>query len=132
MDINTGRIVVATNTYTSPVSRTDVEFRWMHVIYTSTADAGNRQFRVEMLDENNNEVWDARAGAVQTASNIYDYALMQGVFRETTFVDDQLHVPYPHGLILPAGYRYKIYDANNINVGDDMVITYQTVNPHTK
>lgn len=132
MDISTGRIVVASNAYTSPVNRTDTAFLWMHVIYTSTADVGNRQFRVEMLDKDGNEVWDARAGAVQTASNIYDYALMQGVFRETAFVDSQIHVPYPHGLILPAGYRYKVYDSSNINAGDDMVITYQTVNPHTR
>lgn len=123
--VTTSRTVVAANTYTSAVQRKDVMFTWMHVIYTSTATAGNRQLRVNMLDADDNVIWDARAGTVQAASLERDYALMWGVYRETAFVDGQIHVPFPQQLILPSNYRFNIADANNVDAADSFIFTFQ-------
>lgn len=121
----TGKLTVATNTYTSGVFRQPAEFVFFHIVYTSTATAGNRQIRVEMLDSANDVIWDARGGAVQAASLVRDYAMMPGTYRETAFIDGQIHVPFPQGMELPENYRFKVYDANGVDAGDSMFLTWQ-------
>lgn len=98
---------------------------WAHVTFVSTADAGNRQMRLYVLDENSNLLFDTHAGAVQTASNTYHYLFLQGIFRETSFVDGEIQVPIPKDLYLKEGWTLQIADEDDIEATDDMTVAFQ-------
>jgi hypothetical protein len=121
----TNREVVATNTY-STVIRDRKKINWIHVVYTSTATAGNRQLVIQMLDSSGNVLFDVHAGAVQAASNTYHYSCQQGVYRETSFVDGSLQVPIPADWVFEGNVTLKVYDDTDTDGSDDFVLTYQT------
>lgn len=121
----TTRQAVATNTY-SVVNRDRKKINWLHIIYTSTATAGNRQIVIQMLDASGNVLFDIHAGAVQAASNVYHYSCQQGVYRETSFVDGSLQVPIPADWIFEGNMTLKVYDDTDTDASDTFVLTYQT------
>lgn len=125
MATTTARVVVATNTYTSAVFSQSIKFNFMQVVYTSDATVGNRQVRAVMYDSSDNLIWDSHAGAVQAASLTRHYEWMPGIYRETSFVDDSIQVPFPSDMEVPANYYFKVFDNTNVSASDSMVITMQ-------
>lgn len=103
------------------------KLNFAHCIYTSDSDVGNRTISLQVLDADSNLVIDLVAGAVQAASLTRHYAFMQGVYRETSFVNDELHVPVPVDCYLSEGYTLKIFDGADIAATDDMVFTFQAM-----
>ena len=114
----------STNTWTSAVLRDDYHLHWFHLIYTSNGTAGNRQIRAELLDQDGNVVYDISSGATQPASQAYHYNYLPGIFRETSFVNGEIQVPFPMFFVAKAGYRLRIRDVNNVAAGDSMAISY--------
>lgn len=126
------------NTYDSAANDSDKTFvvpdgatwelMWAHVSLVSTATVGNRQIRMAILDDDGVERADIHAGAVQAASLTRHYLFMKGVYRETAFVDDEMHVPFPHDLILHAGWQIRIYDESAVAAAaDDMTVSFQVI-----
>jgi predicted Zn-dependent protease len=51
---------------------------------------------------------------------------LQGIFRETAFVANELQVPLPIDLYIPPGGTIRIYDSAAIAAGaDDMTVAFQ-------
>lgn len=98
---------------------------WAHMRYTSDATVGNRQIRLQVLDDTGASRFDTHAGAVQAASLDYHYEFMQGIYRETSFVDNAIQVPIPECLYLLPGWTLKIYDATGVSATDDMIVSIQ-------
>ena len=95
------------------------------VTLTTTAGAGNRQMRFSVTDASGNEVGYISAGAVQSPGSTNSYGFMQGIYRETSFVDNMIQVPIPIDLYLPAGYSMRFYDSNAVApAADDMIVSY--------
>lgn len=100
-----------------------IEIMHMHITYTSTATAGNRQIMVIVQDDSDTLVGDYHAGAVQAASNTYHYVAARGVYRETSVVDDSIHMPIPFGTVLFPGWDLRVKDdAAVAAAADDMTI----------
>ncbi len=99
---------------------------WLHVIYVSSGDVGNRQLLLEVNDADGNTLIDQHAGAVQAASQTRHYGFLQGIYRETTFVDNSLQVSMPKDLYLGPGYVLRVYDDEAVAAAaDDMTISFQ-------
>jgi hypothetical protein len=119
---------VATNTKTYTVPDNQTWFlNWAHLIYTSTADVGDREIEMFVKDSSGNTLLDVTPGAVQAASNVYHYYLVQGIFRETSFSRDAIQVPIPKDLYLGPGYTLQFVDDADIAVGDSMVVSFQAL-----
>ena len=112
--------------YTVPVS-TETQVLWLWVELISTADAGDRQVVVEILDSDDDVIAQFRAGAVQAASLTRYYMFGSSLadldaFRDTNW----LMTPIVPGLILKAGDQVHVYDNNAVAAGaDDMVVQMQ-------
>jgi len=86
----------------------------------TTATAGNRQVAVLFTDGSDNVVMEIRAGAVQAASLTRYYAIAPGLPDLTSFRDtNYLSTPLPAGIILPAGYKIRMYDKAAIDAAAD-------------
>lgn len=125
----TGEIVhgsgsASANSWTSDVIRERQHLHWFHLIYTSDATVGNRQIRAELLDIDDNIVYDISAGAVQAASLAYHYNYLPGIYRETSFINGEIQVPFPMFLVVPATYKLRIRDVNNVSSGDSISVTW--------
>lgn len=100
-----------------------IEVMNLHLIYTSTATAGNRQIRMAIQDETDTSVSTFSSGGVQAASLTYHYIFSRGVYRETAFIDNELQCPIPFGTILLPGWDLIVLDNAAIDAAaDDMVI----------
>lgn len=96
---------------------------YANIKLVTTATVGNRQIRMSVLDADANEVGYISAGAAQAASLTRNYGFMQGIYRETAFVDGMIQVPIPMDLYLPAGYTVRFYDSAAIAAAaDDMTV----------
>jgi len=109
-------------TYTAAA---DEEIDWLHVQYTSSATAGNRNVRVSFLDASLVEYADFHAGQAQAASVVRHYVFMHGVPREGNFVDNEIICAIPHGFYLPAGWSLKIEDASAVSAADTILAIFQ-------
>lgn len=97
-----------------------------HIDLVTSADVGNRLIQMDVLDENSNVVTSITAGVVQAAGLTRHYAFFQGIYRETAFVNNEVQVPVPADLYLPAGYTIKFYDVAAIAAAaDDMTVAFQ-------
>lgn len=96
-----------------------------HVILVTTATVGNRQILLEIADGDGNPVQHLLAGVVQAASLTRHYGFLQGIFRETAFVGDELQVPLPIDCWLKPGWTLRIADATAVAAGaDDMTVAF--------
>lgn len=122
-------VLTAPNTNTN---RKLIEILQVHVVLTSTATVGNRQLVMHIQDDTDTIVADYHAGAVQAASLERHYAFAQGVYRETSFVDGSIQVPFPvEGTVLLPGWDLRIYDSGAVDAAaDDMTVDviYREVN----
>lgn len=98
---------------------------YLHVLLVTTATVGNRQLTMEILDASSNIILDLTAGAVQAASLTRHYGFIQGIYRETTFVADELQVPMPKDCYLGPGWTLRIYDETAVDAAaDDMTVAF--------
>lgn len=102
------------------------KLNFAHVLYVSSADAGNRIVTVEIDDADGNNLIDLVAGAVQAASTTVHYGFLQGIYRETSVVNGELQVPMPEDCYLGPGYTIRFYDSAAIAASaDDMTVSFQ-------
>lgn len=96
-----------------------------NVILVTSATVGNRQIRFTVTDQDGNIVGYIPAGAVQAASTTRSYGFMQGIYRETAFVDTMIQVPIPIDLYLPSGSTVRFHDFAAIDAAaDDMTVSF--------
>lgn len=115
-----------TNSWDSGIFNARKRIKYIHVEYTSSATAGNRQLKCSVKDSSGNIVIDVHAGAVQAASLTYHYSLMPGIYRETTVTATSLQLPFPMDFIIDPNHKIVINDNNSVSGSDSMVIGYQT------
>ena len=116
----------ATNSYTYTVpAGVYAQISWVHVGYTSSATVGNRQIRLAILTPADVSIFDTHAGAVQAASIGRHYLFMQGIYRETSFIDEEIQVSIPIDVVIPSGYKLMVADNANISATDSMTISLQ-------
>lgn len=102
------------------------ELNWVNTVLVTTATVGNRQMEMRILDESGNVMVSLFAGAVQAASLTRDYHFIQGVYRETAFVANELQVPYGTDIWMPAGWSLNMRDQAAIDPSaDDMTVSFQ-------
>ncbi len=107
-------------TFIVPVDR-----QWLvesiYVTLASTAAAGNRQLAVQILTAADVVVAEARAGAVQAASLTRRYQFALGAENMLAFMDTSFLTVGLPPLILPAGYKVRVWDNKAIAAAaDDM------------
>ena len=109
-------------TLTVPAS-TEYQLLSVWVELTTTADVGDRQLEVQIQDSAGDVIAQVQAGIVQAASLTRNYLFALNVpdltaFRDTSF----LMSPLPC-LVLPAGYKVRVFDNNAVAAAaDDMVV----------
>lgn len=104
------------------------KLNFLHVILVTTATVGNRIITLEIDDADGNNLIDLYAGAVQAASLTRHYDFIQGIYRETSFVNGELHVPIPQDCYLGPGYTLRVYDSAAIAAAaDDMTVSFQAM-----
>lgn len=97
-----------------------------HIDFVSSAAVGNRIIQMDVINENGNVINSISAGVVQAASLERHYVFLQGIFRETAFVNGEVQVPIAADLYLPPGYSIKFYDVAAIAAdADDMTVAFQ-------
>lgn len=98
------------------------------VTLASSADAGNRQLRLVVLDDDDVVVYSIDALATQAANLTYKYAFLPGAVNETQAAKLFLQAALPPRLILPEGWKVRVYDSAAIAAtADDMTIQVQYV-----
>lgn len=115
-----------TNTYTYVVpAGVYAKLMWLHALYTSAAAVGNRQLRLSITTAADAHIAGSHAGAVQAASLAYHYQFMQGIYRETAFIDSAIQAPIPYDIVLEPGWKIVVYDGAAISASDTMAIDFQ-------
>ena len=95
----------------------------IHVTLVTTATVGNRQVDILITDGSDNLLMKYQAGAVQAASltRVYCFAPLHP--QETGFTATIMLRALASELILPAGYKIRIYDSAAIDAAaDDMTV----------
>ena len=93
---------------------------------STSATVGNRQIEVHIIDADGNIVIGLTAGAVQAANTTRTYSYIQGIFRETAFIDNEIQCPLAVDAYIPAGYSIRFYDNKAISAeSDDMTVSFQ-------
>lgn len=91
----------------------------------STATAGNRQLDVLVTDAADNIVAKFVAGAVQAASLTREYIFAPQHPQETTFTGGVMLRALAGDLVLPAGYKVRVYDSAAIAAAaDDLTLRF--------
>jgi len=93
-----------------------------HCVYTSNATAGNRRFKLVVLDASGEVVTDGHAGVVQITGLVREYSLKVGIPKETSFVDDHLDVSLAQGIIVLPGWQVQITDEAAIDAAGDLIV----------
>lgn len=95
------------------------------VTLATSADVGNRQIRFSVTDPSGNSVGYIAAGAVQAASLTRSYGFLQGIYRETAFIDGMIQIPIPTDMYMAAGSVIRFWDSAAIAAGaDDMTVSF--------
>lgn len=98
--------------------------KWMrvilgHVLLTTDGTVANRRVKMSVLDGSSNVLSDAHAGAVVTASTSdAHHAFMQGIYRETSFIDNDIQIPIAIECLVPPDGSMTIEIENGV-AGDD-------------
>lgn len=115
---------IATNTWTSEKFRDKVRLLWAHVVYTASATAGNRSITGLLLNGGQQD-WDTPSNVSITAGQTKHIAYLPGAYRESAFVNDEIQIAFPRDFLLIANDQFKIYDVNDVDAADTMIITYR-------
>lgn len=91
----------------------------------STANAGNRQMDVLVTDGDDNPVAKFVAGAVQAESLTREYLFAPQQPQETGFTNGLMLRALAGDLVLPAGYKIRVYDSAAIDAAaDDLTVRF--------
>ena len=115
----TGETGTYTYTYTIPAGVYALLY-WLHAVYTASGDAGTRQVKLIIKDADGNLITDFHAGATQGASTTRHYNFMQGIYRETSFVNNEIQVPISASLVLEPGWTMTIEDDSGTDSATDV------------
>jgi hypothetical protein len=85
----------------------------------STATVGNRQLDVLITDGSDNPVARYKAGAVQAASLTREYIFAPQHPQETGFTGTTMLRALGEALVLPAGYKVRVFDSAAIDAAAD-------------
>lgn len=94
-----------------------------HILYgmaklTTDVTAANRWMRLGIIDPSEKTIICLCAGASVPASQSDQwFSYLQGVYRETSFLNGVLQVPIASNLVVPAGYKIRVFVGNGV-VGD--------------
>lgn len=95
----------------------------LYAALVSTATVGNRQLDVLFTDAADSPIAKAVAGAVQAASLTREYIFAPSNPQETAFTNGLMFRALPDRLVLPAGYKIRIYDSAAIDAAaDDLTV----------
>lgn len=109
-------------TFTAPASR-QWRVRSIGVRLVTTATVGNRQLDILITDGSDNLLIKLAAGAVQAASLTRDYTFAPALPNDTAFANGAMARALPEGLVLPAGYKVRVYDSAAIDAAaDDLTV----------
>ena len=98
---------------------------YANVGLTTSATVGNRQLRLSITDPKGNAAIYISAGSVQAASLTRNYVFLQGIYRETSFVDSMIQVPIPIDMYLPSGSTIRFWESAAIApTTDDMIVNF--------
>lgn len=79
------------------------------------ATVANRWVRLAVLDQSGNTIVCLCAGAAVPASQSDQWcSYLQGVYRETAFINKVLQVPIATNCIIPAGYKLRAFVENGV------------------
>ena len=94
----------------------------IQVSLATTAAVGDRQMTVDVTDASDNLLARMRAGVTQAASLTYTYTFGVGLSDQPAVLSLHLTTPLLP-LILPAGYKIRVYDSAAIAAAaDDMTV----------
>jgi len=100
----------AVSTYTVPAGK-PLKFLYGHVRLTTDVTVANRRVSVAVYNNDGTPVliYDEVAGAVVPASQTSQHiSLVQGIFRETSFVGGAVQLALPKDLYLLPGWTFRI------------------------
>ena len=99
---------------------------WIWLEVTTTATVGDRQIVVQLQDGAADVIGEFRARITQAASLTYNYMFGPSLAQDLAIYDTNfLTVPLVPGLILQAGQVIRVYDNNNVDADDDIIIQMQ-------
>lgn len=121
--------VTGTDTGTLAASTTLTrQVLWVHVIYTADATVGNRWIVLALKNASGTIVGDWHAGAAITASQADQHIeFLPGIYRETSFINSTIQVPFPAALTIPIGYTLTISDSSAVSASDSFTAYIATV-----
>lgn len=91
------------------------EFIWGQIILDTDATVANRWVRIATLDLDGNNALCLCAGAAVTASKSDQLcAYIQGIYRETAFVNNVIQVPIATDHILLPGFTLRSFIENGV------------------
>jgi hypothetical protein len=86
-----------------------IKLLYAQAVLTTNGSAADRRVELGIYDADGNTVVDTHAGVVVTASTSDQHLeFMQGVYRETSFIDGTLQVPFGQDWIIPPGWSYRV------------------------
>lgn len=99
---------------------------FIQAIFVTTATVGDRLLALELTNADGNLILMIKASISQAASQTRSYTGLQGQFRETSFVNDEIHQPLPADFYLTPGSTLRFYDTADIDgSADDLTISGQ-------
>jgi len=102
------------------------KLNFAHVTLVTTATVGNRQMEMDISDASGNLMISVSAGATQAASLTREYHFLQGTFRETAFVANELQTPFGGDIYMGGGWTIRFRDSAAIAAAaDDMTVAMQ-------
>ena len=109
-------------TVTVPAS-TQYRLQAISVTLVTTASVGNRQVDILITDAADATLIKYAAGAVQAASLTRNYFFAPGHTQDTGFTGTLMYRNLAANLIIPAGYKIRVYDSAAIAAAaDDMTV----------
>jgi hypothetical protein len=99
---------------------------FVQAIFVTTSTVGNRLLALEVTNSDGNIILTVSASINQAASLTRIYTGFQGQFRETSFLNDEIHQPIPIDFYLTPSSTIRFYDTADIDgAGDDLTIAGQ-------
>jgi hypothetical protein len=123
---------VAGNVNTEFVTPAGTQRRILYGLAKLTTDAtvANRWVRLSVLNESGETMVCLCAGVAVAASATNQlFSYLQGVYRETSFINGVLQVPIASDLIVPAGYTVRLAVENGV-AGDSYNIDLVAEDTH--
>lgn len=116
----------SSKTFTVPEAR-EWEVMAIHVNMSTSATVGTRQLSVVFLDADGQVVAEQVCGVTQAASLLYLYNFAPGM-PDLTAVRYSINVTTPlPPMVLPAGWKVKVFDKAAIDAAADDMKVYLTV-----